>query len=151
MLPEGRAWPMARLLKLISACALMASFFMPLSQCTHKDPTAVPQVQSAVTSYEWPSAGSLVLLLMFGWPLAGQVLSIRRSQPPWQGLYLMVVAEVLLSAATLATILFLLLWGNEVRYGAFVAIAAVLSYLLLAVWLGYQGLKQRIALLAAAS
>lgn len=63
----------------------------------------------------------------------------------------MVIAEVLLSAATLATILYLLLWGNEVRYGAYIAIAAVLSYLLLAVWLGYQGLKQRVMLLAAAS
>ncbi|MEH6462034.1 hypothetical protein [Chitinimonas sp. JJ19] len=142
---------MARLLKLISAFALMASFFMPLSQCTQQDPAAVPQAQSAATSYDRPSAGSLVLLLMFGWPLAVQVLSVRRRQPPWQGLYLMVIAEVLLSAATLATILFLLLWGNEVRYGTYITIAAVLSYLLLAVWLGYQGLKQRVTLLAAAS
>ncbi|MDN3575365.1 hypothetical protein QWZ03_01080 [Chitinimonas viridis] len=142
---------MARLLKLISAFALMASFFMPLSQCTQKGPAEGPHVQSAATSYEWPSTGSLVLLLMFGWPLAGQVLSLRQRQPTWQRRYLTVMAEVLLSAATLATILFLLLWANEVRYGAYIAIAAVLSYLLLAVWLGYQGLKRQVSLPAAAT
>jgi hypothetical protein len=126
-----------RLIKRIAAFILAASFFLPLSQCTlpatdaETGTTTFPGVVvdiSGFSAYEWPSVGSSIAAVLFGWAALIQLLSLRSS-----GLYAsrsVLALEITLSVLTIAGVSWLIYsWGQTIRYGALIAYAAVLTYL----------------------
>ena len=70
------------LLKRGSAILLLISFFLPLSQCTkidaHENSTPIYESYSAYSFYEWPSIDSSIALLLFSWPVIGQLIALSR-------------------------------------------------------------------------
>jgi hypothetical protein len=134
-------WPtrMARvqLTKRVAALLLLASFFLPLSQCSlpatdaETGTKAVPGIAADVSgfsAYEWPSIGSTVAAALFGWAALIQLLSLR--SPGLESNRAVFALELTLCVLTVAGISWVVYsWGQNIRYGAVLAYAAVLAYL----------------------
>lgn len=130
-----------QLTKRIAALVLLASFFLPLSQCSLPATDAetgtknVPGFvidMSGFSAYEWPSVGSTIAAALFGWAALIQLLSLRN--PGFETSRAMLGLELTLSVLTIAGISWLIYsWGQTIRYGALVAYAAVLAYLFAAI------------------
>ena len=126
-----------QLIKRIAALVLVASFFLPLSQCSLPATDAetgtktLPGIAvdvSAFSAYEWPSVGSTVAAVLFGWAALIQLLSLR--SPRLEPTRVVFALEVTLCVLTIAGISWLVYsWGQTIRYGALLAYAAVLAYL----------------------
>ena len=126
-------------LKRGSAILLLICFFMPLSQCTQKvAPEGAPAVTkadtviSAYSAYAWPSIGSSVALLLFSWPAIGQVIALRRQA--FSSPRIVAALELVLSILTACGISLLVMWGDRIQYGAFVAYGATITYCGATLW-----------------
>lgn len=126
-----------QLIKRIAALVLVASFFLPLSQCSLPAPDAETGTKTApgisvdisgFSAYEWPSVGSTIAAVLFGWAALIQLLSLRR--PGLKSNRIVFALEVTLCLLTIAGISWVVYsWGQSIRYGALLAYAAVLAYL----------------------
>ena len=126
-----------RLIKRIAAFVLAASFFLPLSQCTlpatetetgtKTFPGLVVDI-SGFSAYEWPSAGSSIAAVLFGWAAIVQLLALR--VPGLDATRGFFALEIALSVLTIAGVSWLIYAGGQtIRYGALISYAAVLAYL----------------------
>jgi hypothetical protein len=100
-----------QLIKRVAALVLVASFFLPLSQCslpatdaetgTKTFPGMVVDI-SGFSAYEWPSLGSSIAAVLFGWAALIQLLALQR--PGFESHRGVFALEVTLSVLTLAGI-----------------------------------------------
>jgi len=126
-----------RLIRRIAALVLVATFFLPLSQCSlpatdaESGTKTVPGIAvdiSGFSAYEWPSVGSTFAAVLFGWAALIQLLSLR--SPGLESNRVVFALEVTLCVLTIAGVSWLVYsWGQTIRYGAVLAYAAVLAYL----------------------
>ena len=126
-----------RLIKRIAALVLVASFFLPLSQCSlpatdaetgTKTAPGIAVDISGFSAYEWPSVESTIAAVLFGWAALIQLLSLR--SPSLEANRVVFALEVALCVLTIAGISWLVYsWGQTIRYGALLAYAAALAYL----------------------
>ena len=105
--------------KRIAAAGLAISFFLPLTSCSGRD-------YSASSAYEWPSVGACVGLFLFFWPIGFEVATGLCARPR-PALWIPRL-QIFLVACTVLGISWLLYWGQQVRYGAFVAYMSSVSY-----------------------
>jgi hypothetical protein len=110
--------------KRVAAFVLAGAFFLPLTSCGGKDAAAKDWMSPEL----WTDAA--IALAAFFWPLLYEGLAIVAAQlasafgHPWGRLAL--VGASVLGLAVLAFPV--LMWGGRLRYGAFVALFALLGY-----------------------
>ncbi|WP_394778489.1 hypothetical protein [Undibacterium sp.] len=149
---------LTKLAKRVAALVLLLSFFLPLSQCSSRiadqeiaaqpasqavqeaaqtatqaavsAPAEPPTDIAAYSAYPWPSAASIVVLLLFAWPAALQLYALLKPDAFAANGYKWALLELPLIAVTLCCILLLSSLGQQLRYGAVVASAAAYCYLL---------------------
>ena len=124
-----------RLIKRIAALVLLVSFFLPLYQCTFQGESAGDPLLSydisAFSAYSWPSVEITLAAFLFGWAAVLQMISFRR--PTFEASRRTFALEVVLSLLAILGISWLIHWTQTIRYGAFVAYAAILAYLIAAI------------------
>jgi len=112
-------------------------FFLPLSQCTLPATEAETGTKtfpglvvdiSGFSAYEWPSAGSSIAAVLFGWAAIVQLLALR--VPGLDASRGFFALEIALPVLTIAGVSWLIYAGGQaIRYGALISYAAVLAYL----------------------
>jgi hypothetical protein len=122
-------------IKRLAAIVLVVSFFLPLARCSLPTTDArteklAPDIAvdiSAYSAYEWPSAGSTIYSVLFGWAALIQILALRN--PGLETRREVLALEITLSVLTIAGISWAIYtWGQSIRYGALMAYAAVIVY-----------------------
>ncbi len=128
-----------RAIKRIAALVLLASWFMPLAQCTTPTPAAEGKDDRKVVSrtieisvapdLSSPRLEDAGLALVFGWAMLIQLLLLLK--PQFEFRRSLFAIELLCSALTLLYIGGVVsTFGTTLRYGAIVAYAAVSAYVL---------------------
>jgi hypothetical protein len=106
-------------IKRAAAVGLAMAFFLPLTSCSGMD-------YSASSAYEWPSIGACAGFFLFFWPIGFEVAIGFRAQP--HPALRSPRLRIVLVACTALGISWLVYWGQQVRYGAFVAYLSSVSY-----------------------
>ncbi len=127
---------MGNKLKKIASILIMLAFFMPLSKCSTQlyqegeEQRISETITYAYSAYEWPSIESTAVLLAFFWPLLLLLASARMS-----GLnnnFIINIGEILFSVGSVIIIIratFL----SELLYGAYIVLAALITYFMVTV------------------
>ncbi len=116
----------------------MLAFFMPLSKCStqlyqegeEQRISETITITYAYSAYEWPSIESTAVLLAFFWPLLLLLASARMS-----GLnnnFIINIGEILFSVGSVIIIIRATFLG-ELLYGAYVVLAALITYFIVTV------------------
>lgn len=128
------------IIKRIAAVVLVVSFFLPLARCSLSTTDArteklAPDISvdvSAFSAYKWPSVGSSIYTVLFGWAALIQLLALR--SPGLEAKRGVLALEITLSVLTVAGISWVIYtWGQSIRYGALTAYAAVVAYMAAAI------------------
>ncbi len=114
------------------ALVLVACFFLPLAQCTHKSvstassPPPKPSQFVAAAQINFKNSDELGLLALFLWPVPALVLTaLVRRRGVRIGVHL---AELLACAVAMFFAWYIIaLWG-EIRYGGVIFIATLVFY-----------------------
>lgn len=123
--------PATRWVKRGAGLVMAAAYFLPLTTCKGRD-------TAPSGAFGWNSGWQVAVVLLFFWPLVYEALAIVAARSasafgnPWGRLAL--VSGSLVGIAWLAFPV--LMWGGRLRYGAFVAMAALAAYgaMLVDVW-----------------
>jgi hypothetical protein len=123
---------MLKLVKRISAILLAVSFFLPLTQCSQKvGDTSPPLTMSAKDAFELANPFSIMVFLLFFWPVALQLwrLVTGKRMPDRKASWIELALSVL-TVAGISWLVFPWMWkyGASIRYGAFLAYASALAY-----------------------
>ena len=114
-----------------AAAALAVCFFLPIANCPRVERTGTTISNhgsgdiAPYSAYDWPSIGAAVTLVAFVWPIAfelGRLFQRRRAT-------LSLVASLVMSGLSAALVAWIVMWSRSIRYGAFVAYAAIAGYI----------------------